>query len=215
MSGFNAVRFLIIFQLAFGCFTAAFAQNDKGKLAVDTSINMHGQQGLEGGEFNITISKVRGIFKIVYVVNDSLNDLNLNKDRTFKRLTRIMNNGSLFRKGLSQKQSIKYIRVFRKHQVNSADSITFTERYSPAFTEAFLNIFADNFKEFDRRRGIALDGYDVYFKTIAAGKVREKDVHSPSKALDPMLCNLMSQTVAVYKDFPNRNLLAKTVLKYY
>jgi hypothetical protein len=213
MSLFRILIFICCFILV--SYGPVLAQLVNSKLKNDTTVNIHGDIGSEGREFNITILKSNGRIKITYIVNDSINKSAMERDEVYQRFHKLYDDGKLFSKKIKEKEASEYLNMFKRHQVNSTDSISFQEDSKSSFNKLVRTIAQNDLKELTDSNRISFDGFSVHIRVEASQKFQEISVHNPNVKLEPLLTALISQTVSIYRTFKNQNLLEKTYLKDY
>ncbi|MES2830076.1 MAG: hypothetical protein V4687_18100 [Bacteroidota bacterium] len=212
----NALKFVFTLQIIFSiCIASTMAQKPKPKPTSDSTIILSGKAGLPGGTYDITINKANGVFRLLYVVNDSLNEPAINNDKKYKRLFKILEKGEMFGVGTNDKHARDYAGLIRKYQVRSVDSLLFHENDNSSFNKLFKDICATDIKELNTFHGSTLDGFTVHVETIVPGKTQFIFVNSPNLTYHPLLTQLLSQTVGIYNASPNKDLISRTSIKDY
>lgn len=186
------------------------------------SIIINATTSVSDSEFIVNIHKSPNDIKIVYILRDSVDDISLEqnkyhtvyKDTLFKLFNDLSANRNTFTLYASKLDSLtKLYSYYRK------DSILLDVKTNISYNNLLNKIVRSTREELENKVGnknrVTLDGTSFRFNVITSNQDKFIYANSPRETSHPLLYQLISETLNIYRQTKNNMFLDKRITNGY
>ena len=175
-----------------------------------------GTTSVSGDRFLINIYKNKNDLKIVYSIRDSVDDSSLELNQYYQAykdtLLRLFNNLNENRKDFKL-YADKMDSLREQYSYYSKDSIILKPEKNIAYSNLLQEIFVTSTEKLENKEGnknrFSLDGTIFKFHLLSSAENRIIYAHSLREKSHPLLYQLLSETLNVYRQTKNNQFLDK------